>query len=140
MKTLWKIGIAAASLAVPSVSATAQSSITTAPQSDYLLEEYVGVIGPQDLYNSDGARLTKPWQIIRQDRANYHLFGRRDAADGSDTFFSSRGNRAKLEKMLAVGFISQQAARDIVEGGAFVRVQILGRGATGHSVQIEVVR
>ena len=140
MKTIWKAGAAALLAFSSATGASAQSSITSAPQSDYPIDEYIAVIGPQDLYSSDGVRLTRPWQIIRQDRANYHQFGRRDAADGVDTFFASRGNRAKLETMLANGFITGQAARDIVAGGAFVRVHILGRGSTGRSVQIEVAR
>jgi hypothetical protein len=140
MNTIWKASAAVLFAVSAAASASAQSSITSAPHSDSPIEEYIAFIGPHDLYSSDGLRLTRPWQIIRQDRANYHYFGQRDAGDTSDTFFASRGNRASLESMLADGFISSQAARDIVAGGAFVRVQIIGRGFTGRFVQVEVAR
>jgi hypothetical protein len=118
----------------------AQSSITSAPSSDYLLDQYVAYVGPQDLFNSSGQRLTKPWQIVRQDRANFHLFGRGDRLDGPDAFFGLAENRERLEYMLRSGHISQQAARDIVVGGVLVHVQIYGRGTTGRSVHISVAR
>ena len=48
---------------------------TAAAKADGLIEEYNAYIGEEDLYNSYGERLSEPWQIIRQDRANYHRFG-----------------------------------------------------------------
>ena len=68
-----------------------------------LLDSYTAYIGIEDLHNSKGARLTQPWQVLRQDRANFHKFGIRDPEDESDGFFSNKGNRALLEKMLRKG-------------------------------------
>ena len=135
-----KLISATASLLLVATIAQAQSSITRAPRADVLLDDYVAFIGPQDLYNSDGVRLRQPSAIIRQDRANFHLFGRRDEADTADTFFASRANRAKLESMLADGFISGPAARDIVAGGVLVYVEIYGQPVVGRSVRVEVLQ
>lgn len=118
----------------------AQSSITSAPQSDVLLESYDAYIGQQDLFNSSGRRLTKPWQIVRQDRANFHMYRRGDRYDDWDTFFGDPVNREMLEQMLRRGFIAPQAARDIVQGDVLIRVEIYGRGRSGHSVHISVTR
>ncbi len=65
-----------------------------------LLDEYVAYLGEDDHYNSRGKRLTEPWQIIRQDRANFHRFGIRDRGDQGDSFFSSMQNRARMERMI----------------------------------------
>src|SRR3954471_13741890 len=70
--------IAAVATIACATTAAAQSSIQMAPQSGYLLEEYVTYIGDFDLRNSSSVRLTQPWAIIRQDRANFHRYGQRD--------------------------------------------------------------
>lgn len=118
----------------------AQSTISSAPEGAYLLDSYVAYIGPADLRNSAGVRLTEPWQIIRQDRANVHRFGRADPGDGWDTFFGDADNRAKMELMLRSGWIEPQAARNIVAGGALVLVEVYGRNGLGTSVNISVAR
>ncbi|WP_427023046.1 hypothetical protein ACP4J4_10415 [Aureimonas ureilytica] len=104
-----------------------------------LIESYVAFIGPDDLFNSSGQPLTRPWQVIRQDRANFHAYGRRDPGDQSDSFFSSQANRAELEGMLARGSISPAAAYRVMRGGTFVHVQIFGRGDVGAFVQVDVM-
>ncbi|MBN2907896.1 MAG: hypothetical protein JXJ18_14390 [Rhodobacteraceae bacterium] len=105
-----------------------------------LLEQYVAQIGPHDLFNSNGARLWEPWQILRQDRANFHRFGLRDPQDQGDRFFADMGNRAAMEQMLMRGRNNPAAARDIVNGGATVVVQIWGQGGRGDFVTVEVYR
>jgi len=117
----------------------AQSSITMQPGSDHLIEEYRAWIGRQDLFNSRGQRLTQPWQIIRQDRANYHRFGRADPGDEWDSFFASANNRERMERMLMQGQISPRAARAIVGGGVLINVQIFGRGSVGNSIRVTVL-
>lgn len=114
--------------------AAAQSSITTSTPND-LVGQYYAYIGPGDLYNSRGARLTRAWEIIRQDRANYHRFGVRDPGDEGDAFFDFADNRARMESMLRNGFIDPSAARQVVSGGRLVRVRIFE-----HTVDVEVVR
>lgn len=140
MKYLARSTMALAALAFMMAGATAQSVIQSAPGGDVLLESYVAEIGRRDLVNSNGARLTQPWQVLRQDRANYHRFGIRDRGDEWDSFFGDANNRAAFETMLRSGSISRQAAQDIMQGGAVVLVEIYGRGNTGHSVVVTVDR
>lgn len=109
-------------------------------QAQDLLEQYVAYIGPHDLYNSKGVRLWEPWQILRQDRANFHRFGRRDGPDQSDRFFADANNRAIMERMLMHGRIAPVAAQNIVNGGATVVVQVWGQGGRGDYVTVDVYR
>lgn len=118
--------------------ALAQSSIRSSSSNDYIIGQYTAYIGEHDLYNSRGQRLTQPWQIIRQDRANFHHFLRRDGGDTADMFFDAVENRALMEAMLARGNISARAARDIVGGHVWVHVEIYGQGGVGRSVHISV--
>ncbi len=117
--------------------AAAQSTITR-DSSAHLIESYRAYIGNDDLYNSRGERLTAPWQIIRQDRANYHAYRRRDRGDQGDNFFSLPSNRQKLEAMLANGNIADDAGNLIVRGNVWVKVDIYGRGDIGEWVDIHV--
>jgi len=107
--------------------------------SQSLLDSYVAVIGYDDLFNSKGVRLNRPWQILRQDRANYHRFGIRQQGDQGDSFFSRINNRAVMERMVMNGHIDRQAARNIVSGNAVVLVRIYGSGNTGRFVKVTVV-
>lgn len=115
--------------------AAAQSSITKGMR---VIETYYAFLSSNDHYNSNGARLMAPWQIIRQDRANFHRFGTGDDDDEWDSFFSSAANRNRMESMLANGVISKSAARDIVNNEVWVRVDILGKGSRATAVQVEV--
>lgn len=117
--------------------AAAQSTITR-DSSARLIESYRAYIGSDDLYNSKGERLTLPWQIIRQDRANYHAYRRRDRGDQGDSFFSQASNRQKLEAMLANGDIANDAGNLIVRGNVWIKVDIYGRGDIGEWVDIHV--
>lgn len=117
-----------------------QSSIRSGSSHEYLIGVYTAFIGEHDLYNSRGQRLRQPWQIIRQDRANFHRFGIRDPGDSTDPFFASAENRAAMETMLARGSISRRAASDIVQGHVWVHVEIHGRGGVGRSVHVSVSR
>ena len=105
-----------------------------------LVGSYVAYIGQDDLYNSSGARLTEPWQVLRQDRANFHRFGISQRGDESDSFFGDLNNRAIMERMVMNGSIEPRAAQNLVRGGATVFVRIYGRGNQGDSVQVTVVR
>lgn len=58
---------------------------------------YRTVIGERDLKNSSGQNLTTLGAIVRQDRANYHKFHRRDAGDGDDAALSDDKRRIELE-------------------------------------------
>lgn len=96
-----------------------------------LLESYSARLGEADHFNSNGERLTSAAAIIRQDRANFYLFGIRDSEDEPDQFFASRGNRARLEWMLNHGETSSSATRRIVNGMPIIHVDIC-RGKSGN--------
>lgn len=107
-------------------------------QAQQLLDSYVAFIGEADLHNSSGARLTEPWQVLRQDRANFHRFGISQPGDEWDSFFGDIDNRAAMERMIMDGVISPSAARSITRGGAKVVVQIFGTGNRGTRVEVDV--
>ncbi|HXQ09499.1 MAG TPA: hypothetical protein VN805_00710 [Caulobacteraceae bacterium] len=88
------------------------------------LETYVARLSVQDHYNSNGVRLLTAAGIIRQDRANYYEFGKRDPEDQPDAFFSSVANRARLEDMLLHGTISAATNNEIVNGTPLIVVKV----------------
>jgi len=105
-----------------------------------IVASYVAVIGVDDLYNSDGQRLAEPWQVLRQDRANYHRFGLSQPGDEWDPVFGDAKNREAMERMVRSGRMDPRAARDILAGGATVVVTVWGRGSRGESVDVDVYR
>lgn len=105
---------------------------------DELVGSYVAYIGRADLYNSKGQRLNEPWQILRQDRANYHRFGISQPGDEWDPYFGDINNRAIMERMVMNGTIDPVAARNLLSGGATVFVRIYGSGSTGRYVRVTV--
>lgn len=107
-------------------------------QAQDIIASYVAYIGQPDLFNSKGARLTQPWQVLRQDRANFHRFGISQPGDEFDPFFGSIENRKIMERMVMNGSIDPQAAKRLLQGGAVVFVRIYGRGNTGTSVKVTV--
>jgi len=104
-----------------------------------LIDGYVAYIGTEDLYNSKGARLSQPWQVLRQDRANYHRFGIRHYGDEGDGFFADKSNRAKMERMIMNGSIDPVARKNLMQGGATVFVRIYREYGGSDSVQVTVV-
>lgn len=105
--------------------------------SDEVVDEYNAFIGQDDLYNSNNVRLTEPWQIIRQDRANFHRFGISQRGDENDRFFAAEANRALVERMLANGGIDRAAAIAVVRGNVMINVRIL-HGRRGDYVDVAV--
>ena len=105
-----------------------------------VIGSYVAYIGVDDLYNSKGARLTQPWQVLRQDRANFHRFGIRQAGDEWDPFFSRIDNRAAMERMIMNGRIDPVARQNLLQGGSTVFVTIYGSGGVGRYVDVTVGR
>ena len=122
--------------------ATAMAAISvmagaTASRADDLIASYSAYIGQDDLYNSNGARLTEPWQVIRQDRANVHKFGIRQPGDESDGFFGSVRNRELAETMIRRGAISADAADLLLNGDVRITVEVW-RGSGGDYLNINV--
>jgi hypothetical protein len=107
---------------------------------DELVESYIARLGHSDHFNSYGERLTSVAAIIRQDRANYHVFGRYDPEDERDSFFASKRNRAILESMLQNGRISRAALNEIVHGEPLVKISIWNNGYGRDYVEVHVIR
>jgi hypothetical protein len=91
-----------------------------------LLGSYSAWIGQQDLYNSRGQRLTETWQIIRQDRANFHRFNRRDPGDGNDPWFANANARASLEQAMMNVYLTPNQRAMILQGGSWVQLDLYG--------------
>ena len=91
------------------------------------LGSYQARLSSQDHYNSRGTRLTNAAGVIRQDRANFHKFGKRDAEDQYDTVFSDKKMRALMEQLLRDGRSTKEARRAIVDGSPLIQVKIYRR-------------
>ena len=124
--------------AAPVAAAPAQSAIRTETGASTAMGSYVAYIGEDDLYNSSGTRLTQPWAILRQDRANFHKFGLSQPGDTSDPLFGNAANRESMERLLRNGSISGDARARITQGGASVRVQVYGQGGKAQRVDVTV--
>lgn len=109
-----------------------------AAHADELVGAYVAYIGQQDLYNSRGVRLSAPWQVLRQDRANYHRFGISQPGDEWDPFFGNIDNRAAMERWIMNGYIEPNASRILLQGGATVFVRIFGSNGRGQRIEVTV--
>jgi hypothetical protein len=103
-----------------------------------MVESYVAFLSEADHFNSNGERLRTAAAIIRQDRANFHRFGRRDEADESDSFFADAANREALEQMLEHGHATAGVISRIVNGTALIRVDIF-RSNTGPFIRVTVL-
>jgi hypothetical protein len=88
------------------------------------VESYVARLSARDHFNSNGQRLTSAAAIIRQDRANFYVYGIRDPEDQPDAFFQSKENRALLESLLEHGRSSPVAIQRVVNGTPLVRVDV----------------
>lgn len=97
------------------------------------IDVYVAKLGVQDHFNSRGKRLKSAAAIIRQDRANYHKFGKRDAIDEGDSFFNNKKNRGILESMLNNGFISPATKKKILDDTPTIMVYIYS-----DSISVEI--
>lgn len=101
------------------------AAATAAAQADQLLGSYIARISDNDHFASDGYPLDTAAQMVRQDRANWHKFGRGDAEDMDDPWFGSTSARARLERMLnQSGAMSQATRRAIANGEPVVEVQV----------------
>ncbi|MBU1175005.1 MAG: hypothetical protein KKH72_06340 [Alphaproteobacteria bacterium] len=103
-----------------------------------VIAQYGAYLGSADHYNSNGAQLSEPWQVIRQDRANFHKFGIQDQWDEWDGLFANANNRAKLERLLVnAGFTAAQR-RTIVDNEVFINVTVFGYGSNITGVQVDM--
>lgn len=95
-----------------------------AAKQEPMLESYCAQLSARDHFNSNGQRLTTAAAIIRQDRANYHKFGKRDPGDQNDSFFRNTANRARLEALIAEGQSESSALRRVVNGEPRICVEV----------------
>ena len=111
----------------------------TQARADVLLDEYVAELSWKDHFNSNGERLDSAAAIIRQDRANFHRYGRIDQADTHDGYFEIADNRELLERLVALGTIDVDAEHYILNGEPVIVVRIY-RAAEGFDyVRVGVV-
>lgn len=129
---------AAASLAAAAAVAAAGLAAPAAGQG--FIISYSAFIGTADLYNSAGQRLTEPWQVLRQDRANVHRYGISQPGDDWDPVFHDIDARAAMERLAMQGAISPAARRAIMRGGVLVLVEVYELGGRLHSIDVDVLR
>jgi hypothetical protein len=97
---------------------------------DTLLGSYVARLSDNDHYASDGYKLDTAAQVVRQDRANWHRFGRGDAEDDDDQWFGTADARARLERHLnQSGAMTQAVRREIMSGEPIVKVTVYRESA-----------
>jgi hypothetical protein len=85
---------------------------------------YFAKLSYKDHHNSSGIKLHTVAGILRQDRANYHKFYRRDAEDTPDFFFKSKRNRSIYEGILQRSSISRSVRNAILYGEPRIMVTI----------------
>jgi len=101
---------------------------TSAAKADDMLGSYVARISERDHQASDGFPLDSAAQMVRQDRANWHKFHRRDSDDEGDDWFRSNDDRADLQRMLERGgAMSSSTRRAIVNGEPLIQVDVYSR-------------
>ena len=113
-------------------------TLATPAAAQELMTSYTALLSERDHFNSNGQRLTTAAAIIRQDRANYHRFGRRDPADGWDAVFASVEARTRMEALLNKGSSAASAIQAIVNGTPFVTVEVWGYGGRIDYVNVTV--
>ncbi|CDX45928.1 conserved exported hypothetical protein [Mesorhizobium plurifarium] len=98
-------------------------------RADDMLGSYVARISDRDHRASDGYPLGSAAQMVRQDRANWHKFHRRDSDDQGDPWFRGDGSRADLQRMLERGgAMSSATRRAIVNGEPLIEVDVYPDG------------
>lgn len=116
-----------------------QNSGNPADENDDLVGSYAAFIGTDDLFNSAGKRLTTPWQVLRQDRANFHEFGISQDGDEGDPYFASADNRAAMEELLSYSEFDKATTRQLLSGEAIVYVEIYARSGRLSYINVEIV-
>ncbi|MBZ9771928.1 hypothetical protein [Mesorhizobium sp. CO1-1-8] len=106
-----------------------------AAHADDMLGSYVARISDRDHQASDGYALDNAAQMVRQDRANWHKFHRRDSDDEGDGWFRTNDQRADLQRMLERGgAMSSSTKRAIVNGEPLIQVDVYE-----NSVRVSII-
>jgi len=102
-----------------------------------IVEFYQTWIGPEDFFNSSGARLSDPCTIVRQERANFHRFGIRHPGDESDALFGNPGNRAWMEGKCRFRSSGGWVLDHLRRGEpVYIRVHVIGSGGRLSHLEI----
>ena len=108
----------------------ASTFVAEALANDYL-GSYVARISRVDKFASDGYPLDNAAQVVRQDRANVHRFGRADREDELDPWFRSNSARARLQNLLQrPGAIGPRVRQAIMRGHPLIVVDVYRSRAT----------
>jgi hypothetical protein len=95
------------------------------PDDDVFRLVYKARLSEKDHFNSSGHRLKKAVEVLRQDRANFHVFNIKDVEDEYDETFQSKESRAYMDKTL---YIPPKVEKAILNGTPIVKVEIVGDG------------
>jgi hypothetical protein len=138
MRVLHLLGLCAVALAIaaPAVSAKHLKDFNNVK----LEEAFIARLSERDHFNSRGERLNTIAHIIRQDRANFHRFNRRDPEDQPDGIFHEYENRRILEILVDRASVENGAvAAIIINQTPLVRVNIYSGMANGSWVRFVIV-
>lgn len=102
-----------------------------------MVGEYKAFLYGPDHTDSSGNRLTEAWQVLREDRANFHARGVTQADDQTDPLFADPANRERIEEMAANGNLTEGMASKIVDRNILVRVQLYERD--GEPARLDVI-
>lgn len=86
---------------------------------------YKARLSEKDHFSSSGKQLKTAAAILRQDRANFHVFNIKDAEDESDDTFKDKVSRENMGQTIA---ISKKIEKAILNSTPLVQVEIAGDG------------
>ena len=125
------------SIARKRTSKEVSNALNSLREGEVIVTSYKAHLSAQDHFSSNGSRLSNAAAVIRQDRANFHKFGLRDAQDQSDDFFANASNREALEQMIKRGNISPILSQEIINGRPIVIVKVIRTSTGPYYIQVE---
>jgi hypothetical protein len=93
---------------------------------DVFHQVYKAKLSERDHFSSSGQRLKTAAAILRQDRANFHVFNIKDVEDEYDATFKDKEAREYMEKMVVS--ISETTEKAILNGTPIIQVEVFGDG------------
>ncbi|WP_456431021.1 hypothetical protein [Nitratifractor sp.] len=96
---------------------------------------YYARLSEMDHYNSRGMRLDSVAAILRQDRANFYKYYRRDPDDTGCGFFASKYNRSIFERIIENSYIPPAVRNAILYDHPYIRVTV----HEGYCVEIQLL-
>ncbi|MGP6085393.1 hypothetical protein [Antarctobacter jejuensis] len=105
---------------------------------EMLVAEYLMQADTHDMYNSNGVRLNSFCQIVQQDRANFHRFGKPGPMDQYDSVFHDANNRMRIPQTCVVVGQGQRGVNNVMSGQPDVfSVKVYVQGGVISTVLIE---